>query len=209
MIKHKKIYLADIDWHSKIAGPWMTTTLFVQGCRRACPGCFNPQTWDMSKQFEMRADMIANRLIDCVPYKRLSISGGEPMLQARGLMDMLQVLRRFENGSLSKWKILCYTGYTWEELTEDLALGSAPLYFLQLVDILVDGAFDKEKALPIGEYQFVGSTNQRVIDVKKSLKKKEIVLWKPSLKDWYYRVRDHNAVKENGVLSFKGRSYLV
>ena len=124
MIEHKKIYLADIDWHSKIAGPWMTTTLFVQGCRRACPGCFNPQTWDMNKQFEMRADMIANRLIDYVPYKRLSISGGEPMLQARGLMDMLEVLRRLENGSLSKWKILCYTGYTWEELTEDLALGS-------------------------------------------------------------------------------------
>jgi len=170
-----KIRLAGITWHTKKAGPWVTSEIFTQGCPRSCPSCFNPQTQDLDGGHILPISYLAEQLIDFVEYKRLTISGGEPLLQYKELTELIKLLK--ENSS--KWKILCYTGYTWEEIYDKIESGDeALLTFLKYIDILVDGPFIEDLAQPIGDCQFVGSSNQRIIDVARSLSNNTLKLWR-------------------------------
>lgn len=163
--------MANIDYHTRIAAPFVTTEIFVQGCNVTpkCAGCWNKALWDIdgpARVFE--PGELAELLIRSVPYKRLTICGGEPFLQAGELAQLASILKQ-EN-----FFIMAYSGWTWEELLEGKAGGILPddaFDFLSYLDVLVDGRYIPSQRNPkIGQdFEWVGSTNQRLIDVPASL----------------------------------------
>ena len=150
-------------------GPGIRFTLFVQGCPHHCPGCHNPQTHDFNggrdaEEEELIAAINKNPLLS-----GLTLSGGEPMCQARALAHFAERVRK-ECPCIKE--VACYTGFTFEELLEGKADGAMEL--LKQLDTLVDGRF--VQALRSWEIRFAGSSNQRVIDVPASLKAGKAVL---------------------------------
>ncbi len=150
-------------------GPGIRFTLFVQGCPHHCPGCHNPQTHDFNggrdaEEEELIAAINKNPLLS-----GLTLSGGEPMCQARALAHFAERVRK-ECPRIKE--VACYTGFTFEELLEGKADGAMEL--LKQLDTLVDGRF--VQALRSWEIRFAGSSNQRVIDVPASLKAGKAVL---------------------------------
>ncbi|MBR4976864.1 MAG: anaerobic ribonucleoside-triphosphate reductase activating protein [Thermoguttaceae bacterium] len=144
---------------SIVDGPGVRYALFTQGCPRACPGCHNPQTQPLEGGEEATVEAIlaeidANPLLDGVTF-----SGGEPFLQAAALAELARELKK---RGLHR---AAYTGYLWEELIE--ANDPAWNAFLAELDVVVDGPF--VQALRSWTLKFAGSTNQRFIDVPRSL----------------------------------------
>lgn len=162
----------DIEHDSQMNGAGLRVVLFVSGCSHRCPGCQNAETWDSKSGIEFDAaarEEIFNALENDW-IQGLTLSGGDPLFKGNrkeilGLVT--EVKERFPHKNI--W---LYTGYTWEELrsdeSEDLSL------ILAATDVLVDGKFDLE--LASAAYPWAGSTNQRVIDVFKSLKSMDLYL---------------------------------
>ncbi len=152
-------------------GPGCRTSLFVSGCTHHCKGCFNKDTWDFSygnpytKEVE---DYIISTLSPS-HVDGLTVLGGEPM--EPGNQEALLPL--YERVSKSIW---VYSGYTWEELTDPenkRCHGPYTDRILELIDVLVDGEFVLEKKNL--RLSFRGSENQRIIDVKESLRRGEVI----------------------------------
>lgn len=175
-------------------GEGVRVSLFVSGCSRRCKGCFNPSTWDPSagKPFsEETYDLLRTMLIK--PYiKGLTLLGGDPFYPGNryDIGDLLRLLKSditgFSDGSKDIWM---YTGYDYEDLLKyeqeerkkfgcqiingEVHTGPRPI--LHYIDVLVDGPFiEEQKDLSL---KFRGSSNQRIIDVKQSLSKGEVVLY--------------------------------
>lgn len=142
------------------------SVLWVSGCSHHCPQCHNPQTWDKNAGEEFTEEVLDN-LLDKLkrPYiKRLTLSGGDPLFL--GNRDEITNVVRKVKKNFPNIKIWCYTGYLWEEVKD--------LPCMDFIDVLVDGEFKVELrdiTLP-----FCGSSNQRIINVKESLKKGCVVL---------------------------------
>lgn len=140
--------------------------LWVSGCSHHCPQCHNPQTWDKNAGEEFTEEVLDN-LLDKLkrPFiKRLTLSGGDPLFL--GNRDEITNVVRKVKKNFPNIKIWCYTGYLWEEVKD--------LPCMDYIDVLVDGEFKinlKDITLP-----FCGSSNQRVIDVQKSLKMGKVIL---------------------------------
>ena len=159
-------------------GLGVRTTLFVSGCTHHCKGCFQPQTWDFSFGKPYTKEVEDGIIASLSPYyiAGLTLLGGEPMEPANQAV-LLPLLRRVRAEMPSK-NVWCYSGYTFEELT-----GKTPSRarcghtdeMLSLIDVLVDGEFKEE--LKDIRLRFRGSSNQRVIDVAKTLASGEIVLF--------------------------------
>lgn len=138
--------------------------LFVQGCHFHCKNCFNQSTWDFlgGKEFGSEAKKTLDVLAENLHLTRFSILGGEP-LAPENIEEVKGLARKFFN----RKQIWLYTGYTYENIPDR--------EILNYVDILVDGQYrDELRDLSL---DFRGSSNQRVIDVKKSLASNEVVLW--------------------------------
>lgn len=149
-------------------GEGIRNSLFVSGCTHGCKGCFNEKAWDFryGKKFDTEFML---KIIEDLKDKNvagLSLLGGEPFQQPT-LGAIVKGIKAVVNKPI--W---CWTGYTIEQLLEGTEAQKA---LLKQVDILVDGRFDESKKdLSL---RFRGSTNQRIVDVKKTLEKGEIVLW--------------------------------
>ena len=162
------IKLADIVPESVVDGKGIRMTVFVQGCRHKCPGCQNPTTWDESGGEEHALKFITdiaerNPLLD-----GLTFSGGEPFLQPAPLCELAKWCH--ERG-MNVWS---YSGYTLEQLRETGETNRAVKQLLDEIDVLVDGPFiEAQKDLTLA---FRGSRNQRVIDMKQTRERGEIVL---------------------------------
>ncbi len=150
-------------------GPGIRFTLFVQGCPHHCPGCHNPQTHDFNGGRDAEEDELIAAINKNPLLSGLTLSGGEPMCQARALAHFAERVRK-ECPRIKE--VACYTGFTFEELLEGKADGAMEL--LKQLDTLVDGRF--VQALRSWEIRFAGSSNQRVIDVPASLKAGKAVL---------------------------------
>lgn len=141
-------------------GPGIRVSLFVQGCNRHCDGCFNPETWDYNggRIFNRRMQEL---FLDLGKEKRItgfSILGGEPLDQDEHMLELIkQIKERYPDKTIWMW-----TGYTYEELTDK------QMEIVKLLDVLVDGPFIISKRCP--NKRFRGSMNQRIIDIKKTLK---------------------------------------
>ena len=158
-------------------GNGVRVTLFVSGCTNHCKNCFQPQTWDFAYGEPFTKD-VEDRLISMLAPEYidgLTLLGGEPF-EPQNQRALLPFVRRVKQAYPDK-DIWAFSGFTLEEL---LASGSHPNCeatedLLDLIDVLVDGRFVEEKKdLSL---QFRGSSNQRLIDLKKTRAAGEIVPW--------------------------------
>lgn len=165
-------------------GPGIRVSLFVTGCTHNCKGCFNQEY----QNFECGDIYTEAQTEEIISYlsktniKGLSLLGGEPFQNVDGLLEPIKKIRAFiddynikhknENTYTSQKDIWVYSGYSYEELIKD------PLKrkLLSYCDILVDGKFVEE--LLNLKLKFRGSSNQRIIDIKKSFELNEVVLCK-------------------------------
>ncbi len=164
----KKVDIAD--------GLGVRVTLFVSGCTHHCKGCFQPETWDFDygKLFTIDTE---NELIDALKpdyIDGLTLLGGEPF-EPENQKALLPFLKKVRSIYPDK-TIWAYSGYTIDELlNESSARCEYTDEILSLIDVLVDGEFKME--LKNISLQFRGSSNQRVIDVKKTLETGKLVLF--------------------------------
>ena len=160
-------------------GEGIRTSLFVSGCRNRCKNCFQPETWDFNygRPFDEEAKKEIFDSMRSSSVRGITILGGEPM-EPENQREILPLLREFREKFPDK-TVWLFTGNLYEELTG--ALGEHPkclditAELLSLVDILVDGRFEEEKKR-LG-LRFRGSSNQRIIDMNKTRKAGEIVIW--------------------------------
>lgn len=158
-----QIRIAGLVPESFVDGDGIRFAVFMQGCLRNCEGCQNPDTHALDGGQLVDTDEILAAIKKNPLLNGITLTGGEPLLQIEPATELARAVKNF---GLNVW---CYTGYTFE----DLPANSKQL--LNFVDILVDGAFDiNQRDLTL---QFRGSTNQRIIDVKKSREQSKIVTW--------------------------------
>lgn len=136
---------------SRVNGPGTRAVIWFQGCPLRCPGCFNPETHDTTPRQLMTPQQLWE-WVNTIPehIEGVTITGGEPLLQAKPLAAFLHLLRR--NSELS---VILYSGYTLEQI-QRLPFGKE---ILSLVDVLIDGRFEHDKPANDG---IRGSTNQRI-----------------------------------------------
>lgn len=149
-------------------GPGVRVSLFVSGCRNACPGCFNKEAWDFNygqKFTEETFDELEEALVK-PQVAGLSILGGDPMEPENraAVLAICQLVALY----YPKKSVWMWTGRLWEDVKG--------LPVLRYIDVLVDGPFVEE--LKDLRLPYAGSSNQRVIDVQKSLREGSVVLWK-------------------------------
>lgn len=186
-------------------GEGVGVALFVQGCHFHCENCFNPETWDFDGGKEWTEE-VKNKFLELANksyIKRISILGGEPLAK-ENLNDVLDLVNEFRLSSPHK-SIWLYTGYTIStcKYLDDIIFTFHPSYYhpnplngeyikvddkvyfikqdrkqveiVKNIDVLIDGQYiesQRDISLP-----YRGSSNQRLIDIQKSLQKGEIVLW--------------------------------
>lgn len=146
--------------------------LWVSGCDIHCKNCHNQSTWDFNTGQPFTEDTVQEILLTLTkPYiSRLTISGGHP-LDPHNAPEVLKIVKRVKMVFPNK-DIWIYSGYEWENIIKDETLREIMKY----TDILVDGPYIDE--LRDVSLAFRGSSNQRIIDVQKSLSSNQIVLWK-------------------------------
>ncbi len=150
------IRLAGIVRESVVDGPGIRCAVFVQGCDRSCPGCHNPHTHALTDGYEQETAALAASLVQQPHLDGVTLTGGEPFLQAAACAALLSPLRA------AGLHCLAYSGYTWEELQQRPDAGA----LLALLDVLVDGAY--VAALRSPDLPWRGSRNQRLLDVPAS-----------------------------------------
>lgn len=149
---------------SFVDGPGIRMVLWTQGCIHNCPGCHNPLTHDCTGGTLYDVDSIMEEMKEARLQSGLTLSGGEPFLQAKELMPIVDTAKELH---LNIW---AYSGFTYEELIQE----PASLALLKCIDVLVDGKFLQEQK--DHRLVFKGSKNQRIIDVQKSLQEGHVVL---------------------------------
>ena len=172
--------IADIKEYDVANGQGVRLSVFVSGCPHHCKGCFNEETWDYNYGTPFTEETITDithileNHIDI--YDGITILGGEPLCK-----ENISVVSKLVSEIISKFPILTiwiYTGYTLEEISklyESSPEESSALHsILRSIDILVDGRFvESKKSLKL---KFRGSSNQRIINVPETIKRKQIVL---------------------------------
>ena len=150
-------------------GPGVRVSLFVSGCRQHCPGCFNKETWDFNYGKEFTGSTLKEllNLIDNPHIKGLSILGGDPF-EPENIEAVTEICHTLKFLRPNK-DIWVWTGY---DFIED---GLINLPIMRYIDVLVDGRF--EEGLKDLRLKYRGSSNQRVIDVSKSIEAGCAIRW--------------------------------
>ena len=171
-----KIRLAsDIQTDSIVDGEGLRTVIWTQGCSHNCEGCHNPKTHSFDGGFLVDTEDVKKEIAELKYQDGVTLSGGDPFFQADAVLDIAEFC---QSKGLNVW---CYTGFTFEELLDMAKKNKDIIDFLNNIDILVDGKFMIE--LKSYDVIFRGSTNQRIIDVKESLKSSSIVLAEKYIKE--------------------------
>ncbi|MDN6166465.1 MAG: anaerobic ribonucleoside-triphosphate reductase activating protein [Tetragenococcus koreensis] len=163
--------IADYKPFNFVDGEGVRCSLYVSGCLFACKGCYNKkiQSFSYGKPYTKELE---NRIIEDLrePYcQGLTLLGGEPFLNTSVTLPLVKKIREEFGHTKDIWS---WTGYIWEELMEE---SLDKMRLLSYLDVLVDGRFELSK-LDLN-LQFRGSSNQRIIDVPKSLKSGNVILW--------------------------------
>lgn len=155
-----------IEHFSTVNGRGLRSVLWVSGCDVFCPGCHNKESWDF-RRGQVFDDESYERLTEHMskPYvDGLTILGGEPLAK-KNIEDVKKLLKKFKEDYPTK-TVFVWTGHLFEDIDKSV---------LDYVDVLIDGPFDIGQFSPRLKYR--GSLNQRVIDVKKTLKENKIILF--------------------------------
>ncbi len=153
---------------SIVDGEGIRTVIWTQGCPHNCEGCHNPETHDFEGGALVDLEEIYNIIDELEGQTGITFSGGDPFIQPKECAFIA-------NYAKSKgYNIWCYTGFTFEKLLGLARYKKDIMKFLKTIDVLVDGKFEiNKKSL---NCIFAGSTNQRIIDVQKSLDENKVVL---------------------------------
>lgn len=165
--------LSGVNFESFVDGEGMRATIYLSGCSHNCPGCHNPQAHDPIAGVSLSLEdiqCIASE-INKRPYLAgVALSGGDPFFDTDKTVNFLLALLKFiKNGNFTIW---IYTGFCFEDILQIESRSARKL--LSLTDVLVDGPFIQ--SLANKTLKFRGSSNQRIIDVQKTLEKGEIVI---------------------------------
>ena len=162
-MRYNKIRKMDIS-----NGPGVRVSIFMQGCTFKCKNCFNPETHDFNGGEEFTNDVIDKVLDLCNKdyIVGLSILGGEP-LHPKNIEGTTLLAKKFKEKFKDK-TIWVWSGFLYDRDLKDKEI-------LNYIDVLVDGQFKEELHNP--KLRWCGSSNQRVIDVKKSIKENKIILY--------------------------------
>lgn len=150
------IQVLDIVPGTSVDGVGLRTSIYLAGCKHCCKGCHNPQSWDFNAGTSMKVEEIIERVVeeDC----NVTITGGDPLWQIDKVLPLVKEIKQ------KGYNIWCYTGFTWEEIRVSSQLSQ----ILEWIDVIVDGRFiEEQRDISL---RFRGSSNQRIIDVQKSLK---------------------------------------
>lgn len=168
------INIAGLNKNDFVNGDGVCVSLFLQGCPFHCKGCHNPETWNPNGGEERFPDVLIYEIIDAIAengiQRNLSILGGEP-LDTEEKRDFLTKLIKEVKKEYPNIKIFLWTGYIYEDIKNDENLQ----YIFNNLDILIDGPFqleDRDITLWLR-----GSRNQRLIDMKETIKNKEVKLY--------------------------------
>ena len=150
-----------------VDGPGFRTAVYAAGCSHFCPGCHNPESWDIRKGKSCTVDEVLQVILSD-PFADVTFSGGDPFNQAEEFAELARRIK--QESSKTIW---CYTGFLYEEVLQN------PVYrkLLETIDVLVDGPFIEK--LRDEDLLFCGSSNQRLIQVSSSLKEGRVVLYEP------------------------------
>lgn len=179
-MKYAKIKKCDVA-----NGPGVRVSLFVSGCNHHCKNCFNREAWDFNYGQDFTENEQNEIIEDLKPeyITGLSLLGGEPFERTNqeGLVPLIKKVKQ----TYPDKKIWCYTGFTFDkqilgEMIEKENRESTK-EMLNNIDYIVDGRFVEELKNP--KLRFRGSSNQRIIDVKKSLEQNQIIIWDELDKD--------------------------
>ena len=160
--------IAGIEPESFVDGPGIRMTIFTQGCHHHCPGCQNHQTHDFDGGHFIDREEILQMIEENPLLDGITFSGGDPMDQSAALIPLAREIK--ERGL----NLVIFTGYTFERLQELSQERPEMFELLTFADILIDGPFVMAKKSL--ELKFRGSSNQRIIDVPKSLVEGHVVL---------------------------------
>lgn len=169
--KYSLDYVADYKPFNFVDGEGIRCSLYLSGCLFLCPGCYNvaAQSFHYGQPYSqaLEEQIITDLRHDYV--QGLTLLGGEPFLNTNVALQLCRRIRAEFGHTKDIWS---WTGYTWHELIND---SYDKLQLLSLIDILVDGRFlEEQKDLTL---QFRGSSNQRIIDVPKSLATGQVIIW--------------------------------
>ncbi|WP_125702839.1 anaerobic ribonucleoside-triphosphate reductase activating protein [Lacticaseibacillus daqingensis] len=164
-------YVASYKPFNFVDGEGVRCSIYVSGCKFACPGCYNKvaQNFHYGKPYTMALeDQIIEDLSQSY-VQGLTLLGGEPFLNTQVCLQLCRRVRAEFGQTKDIWS---WTGYTWDELVQD---SPDKLALLQEIDVLVDGRFlEAQKDLTL---QFRGSRNQRIIDVPATLAAGTVQFW--------------------------------
>lgn len=165
IIKEKiemNIQIMQIVVDTTVDGPGWRTSIYCAGCRHACPGCHNAETWPFDAGTTMSVDEVMEQLR--ATDGNITFSGGDPMYQAEAFTELARRIRDELHRTI--W---CYTGFTFEQVLADPVMSR----MLPYLEVLVDGPFvAAQRSLDL---LFRGSSNQRLIDVQRSLRENKVV----------------------------------
>ena len=153
---------------SIVDGEGIRTVIWTQGCAHKCPGCHNPGTHSFDDGYLIDIEEVEKMIDNLDGQDGITFSGGDPFYQPKECTILAKYAKK---KGLNIW---CYTGFTFESLLK-MSKNNSDIYdFLKEIDVLIDGPFLLEKKSL--DAIFRGSTNQRIIDVNKSLKNKKVLL---------------------------------
>lgn len=152
---------------SIVDGPGFRIVIFFQGCAHHCYGCHNPETWDFEGGKEVSFDLIKKIIDDNLYADGITLSGGDPLYQIDASTEIAEYAKS------KGLDVILYTGFLFEEVLEMTKANQRLKDLLNNVDTLIDGPFILEQRHL--SLKFRGSSNQRIIDVKKSLMQNKIV----------------------------------
>lgn len=161
--------IAGLIRNDVVNGYDVCVSVWVQGCPFHCDGCHNPQTWSFGTGIEVDEDIFIQKVIAAIGQngvqRNLSILGGEPLCEQNYIF--VKKLIKAVKSQYPDIKVFIWTGYKWEDLTRE------QLRVVCFADSIIDGQFElryRDITLP-----FRGSSNQRIINVKKTLESNSVV----------------------------------
>lgn len=159
------LYIAKIVENTIVDGEGFRTSLYLSGCDIYCKHCHNKELWDINSGQAMDIDDVYKEVTKY--FTNITFIGGEPMMQSKALSILAEKIKN--NTDKNIW---IYSGRTYEEIISNID------YFnlLKYCDVLVDGKYDDNFFR--NNLKFKGSSNQRIINIVKSLEENRIVLWK-------------------------------
>lgn len=161
---------SELTYDSIVDGEGIRTVIWTQGCIHNCPGCHNPKTHSFTDGFLVDVKSVCDEIDAIEFHDGITLSGGDPMCQVDACLEIAKFCQK------KKLNVWCYTGYKIEDLLKRSLKEKKLKEFLENIDVLVDSPFIME--LKSYDVPFRGSSNQRLIDSKKSVELNKVVLYK-------------------------------